>query len=325
MLAGGLAAWAATRGLIAAPEAKADGIPTRPFGRHKERVSCIALGGHDIGRIQDESEAASVMHEAIEAGLTFFDNCWEYHNGRSEELMGKALEGGWRDRVFLMSKVCGRTYEDAKKGLDDSLRRLRTDRLDLWMFHGIKWNDDPDLIFHPENGAARAAIEARKAGKIRYLGFTGHKDPQHHLAMLERTKSGQPFEYDAVLMPMNILDPHYRSFQKEVLPVLNQRGIAALAIKALGSQNGRIPKETGIPAAECRRYVLSQPITSLVCGIASRENLRQDLEVARSFAPMNEAEAAKLIAGTQALGEDGHIEAYKVGDYGCNIHHRKKG
>jgi len=321
-LATAAAGLAMGRGVFAAQEA--GGVPRRPMGRHRDvMLPMIALGGWDIGR-PPEAEAVAIMHEAIDQGLTFFDNCWEYHKGRSEEFMGKALAGGRRDKVFLMTKVCGRTYEDAKRHLDESLRRLQTDRLDLWMFHGIRWDEDPGLIFDPENGAARAAVEARKAGKIRHIGFTGHKDPKFHLAMLERTAAKDaPFEFDAVLMPLNILDPHYFSFQKEVLPVLVKRGIAPLGMKSLGAQDGRIPRETGVPATECRRYALSLPVTSLVCGIMSMDNLRQDLGVARTFQPMTEAEVAALVARAEPFAKNGRIEAYKTGDYGCSVHRRK--
>ncbi len=323
-LAVSAAGFAMARGVLAAQADVAGGIPRRPMGRHKEQLPVIALGGWDIGR-PPEAESIAIMHEAIDQGLTFFDNCWEYHNGRSEEFMGKALAGGRRDKVFLMTKVCGRTYEDAKRHLDDSLRRLQTDRLDLWMFHGIRWDEDPDLIFDVENGAVRAAIEARKAGKIRYIGFTGHKDPKFHLEMLARTAApGAPFEWDAVLMPLNILDPHYVSFQQRVLPVLVKRGIAPFGMKSLGAQDGRIPRETGVSAAECRRYALSLPVTSLVCGIKSMENLRQDLQIARTFRPMTEAEVGAILEKTEAFAKDGHIEAYKTGDYGCTFHRKKK-
>jgi len=322
-LAAAAANFALARRMFAVAGDPPHGVPKRRLGRHREEVSMIALGGWDIGR-NDEATAAAIMHAAIDEGLTFFDNCWEYHNGRSEEYMGRALQGGRRDKVFLMTKVCGRTYEDARSNLDDSLRRLRTDRLDLWLFHGIRWDEDPDLIFDTDRGAVRAAIEARAAGKVRYIGFSGHKEPKFMTAMLERTaRPGAPFEWDAVLMPLNVVDVHYFSFQKEVLPEVVRRGIAALGMKALGAQNGRIPRELGLSAADCRRYALSLPIASLVCGIHTMENLRQDLDIARSFRPMTEVEAADLAARVEEVGKTGRIEAYKTGDYGCSIHRRK--
>ncbi len=324
VLTAAAAGFAMARELIAAQTGAASGIPKRKFGRHDEMVPILALGGWDIGRA-DDSTAIAIMQAAIEEGLTFFDNCWEYHNGRSEELMGRALEGGRRDRVFLMTKVCGRTYEDARSNLEDSLRRLRTDRLDLWMFHGIRWDEDPGLIFDAERGALRAALEARAAGKVRYIGFTGHKDPRFHLAMLDRTsRAGAPLEWDAVLMPLNLVDVQHLSFQTEVLPVLVKRGIAALGMKALGAQNGRFVRELGVTAAECRRYSLSLPIASLVCGIQTMDQLRQDLSIAREFRPMTVEETRALLAKVEGRNADARLEAYKTGDYGCSVHRRRQ-
>jgi aryl-alcohol dehydrogenase-like predicted oxidoreductase len=282
-------------------------------------VSIIGLGGWDIGAVKDENEATAIMHEAIDEGLTFFDNCWDYHDGGSELRMGKALSsGGRRDNVFLMTKVCARDYRGAQKQLDDSLRRLRTDRVDLWQFHGIQWDDDASLVFDDKNGALKAALEARKAGKVRHIGFTGHKDPKFHLGMLAK-----PFAWETALMPLNILDAHYRSFQKEVLPECVKRKIGVIAIKALASQDGRIVRDLGVSATEARRYVLSLPISTLVCGIQSRENLRQDIATARGFKPMTAQEVAKLEERSRAQAFDGHIEAYKVGNYGCDWHHNQ--
>lgn len=324
ILAAAAAGFSMARQLVGAQRNTGTGIPQRKFGRHEEMISILSLGGWDIGRAEDAT-AIAIMHAAIDNGLTFFDNCWEYHNGRSEELMGRALEGGRRDRVFLMTKVCGRTYDDARSNLEDSLRRLRTDRLDLWMFHGIRWDEDPDLIFDMEKGAVRAALEARAAGTVRYIGFSGHKDPKFHLAMLERTaRPGAPFEWDAVLMPLNLVDPQYLSFQTEVLPVLVKRGIAALGMKALGAQNGRFVRELGVSAQECRRYTLSLPIASLICGIQTMEHLRQDLAIAREFRPMTLEETQSLLAKVDGKNAEARLEAYKTGDYGCSVHRRRQ-
>ncbi|WP_347244069.1 aldo/keto reductase [Thermogutta sp.] len=311
-----IAGLAMGRSMLLAQESSPAGLPTRPLGKTGERVSIIGLGGWDIGAIRDEKEAIAIMHEAIDNGLTFFDNCWDYHNGGSEERMGKALaQNGYRDKVFLMTKVCGRDYKTARQNLEDSLRRLRTDRIDLWQFHGIQWNDDPDLIF-AENGALKCALEARKAGKIRYIGFTGHKNPRFHLAMLAK-----PFEWDTVQMPINILDAHYESFQKQVLPVCVKRNIGAIGMKALASQGGRLPRELGIPAPLLRRFALSLPISSLICGIQSRENLRQDIEMARNFRPLADEEVQELLAKAAGPAATGQIEQYKVGNYGCDWWH----
>lgn len=295
-------------------QASPGGIPTRPFGKTGERLSIICLGGWDIGAVKDDPEAIAIMRQAIDEGINFFDNCWEYHKGRSEELMGKALaEEGRRDKVFLMTKVCARDYARAKQHLDDSLRRLKTDRIDLWQFHGIRWDEDAGLIFDEKNGACRAALEARQAGKVRYIGFTGHKEPRFHLDMLAR-----PFEWQSVQMPLNILDPHYHSFQKEVLPKCVDRGIPVLAMKSLAAQSGRIPRELPFTAEICRRYALSLPICSLVCGMMSRKDLLQDVAIARSFQPMTEPELVDLVTRTKEFGADGHIEQYKIVDYGCS-------
>lgn len=310
-----LAGLAMGKSMLMAQEDSPNGLPTRPLGNTGERVSIIALGGWDIGTVKDEQQAVAIMHEAIDNGLTFFDNCWDYHQGYSEEVMGKALANGWRDRVFLMTKVCGRDYETAMSNLEDSLQRLQTDRIDLWQFHGTQWDDDAEVIFS-EDGALKAALEAQKAGKIRFIGFTGHKDPKYHLAMLE-----QDYDWATVQMPLNILDAHYNSFQHNVLPVCNRRDIGVLGMKALASQNGRIPRDLEIPAETCRRYSLSLPIASLVCGIQSQRDLQQDLAIARDFEPMTEEEVTALLAKSEDPAATGDIEQYKVGNYGCDWWH----
>ncbi len=293
-------------------EESATGIPTRRLGRADERIPIVGLGGYHIG-LPEESEAIRIMHEAIDEGMTFFDNAWDYHDGLSEERMGKALAtGGRRNRVFLMTKVCDRDYEGAKKHLEDSLRRLKTDHLDLWQFHEINWAVDPDWLF--EKGGVKAAIEARQAGKVRYIGFTGHRAPAHHLNTIKR-----PFAWDTVQMPINLLDAHYDSFQEKVVPVCNAKQIGVIGMKALAG--GRLPAEVGIPAEACRRFALSLPITSLVCGIQSRENLRQDVAMARQFKPIGEQEMKDLIASAKLPGHDGKLEPWKTTDYGGQ-HHR---
>ena len=316
---GALAGLAMGKQVLASQERDGLGLPRRPLGRTGERVSIIALGGWDIGNVKDKDEAVAIMHEAIDEGLTFFDNSWDYHEGGSEEIMGKALSSdGRRDKVFLMTKVCARDYKGALKHLDDSLRRLRTDRIDLWQFHGTQWGDDADLIFDPQDGALKAALEARAAGKVRYLGFTGHKHPRYHIALLAR-----PFEWDTVQMPLNVLDAHYESFQKRVLPVCKERGVSVIGMKALAAQNGRIVRDLGISADFARRYTLSLPIAALVCGIQSRANLRQDIAIARNFKPLTEEEVVEVLAQAKPQARDGHMEAYKIGNYGCDWHHKQ--
>ncbi|MFO7904446.1 MAG: aldo/keto reductase [Pirellulaceae bacterium] len=290
------------------------GIPTRPLGRFEERIPIVGLGGYHIG-VPDESEAIRIMHEAIDEGMTFFDNAWDYHGGGSEEVMGKALaDNGRREKAFLMTKCCDRDYKGAKQHLEDSLRRLKTDYLDLWQFHEINWSIDADWLF--DKGGIKAAVEARKEGKVRYIGFTGHRATVHHLKTV-----GKPFEWDTVQMPINLLDAHYDSFQKKVLPVCRAKKIAILGMKALAG--GALPKSVGIPAEACRRFALSLPITSLVCGIQSREDLRQDLAMARTFQPISEAEMNQLIADSEAEGRDGKLERWKTTDYGGGYHRKQ--
>lgn len=288
-----------------------NGLPTRPIGRKGERIPIVGLGGYHIG-LPEEKEAIGIMHEAIDHGMTFFDNSWDYHQGGSEEVMGKALAtGGRRDKVFLMTKVCDRDYKGAKEHLEESLRRLKTDHIDLWQFHEINWAIDSEWLF--DKGGIRAAIEARDAGKVRYIGFTGHRDPAHHLSMIK-----QPFEWDTVQMPINLLDAHFRSFQDQVVPVCNERKISTIGMKALAG--GKIPKAVGVDAQTARRFALTQPINSLVCGIQSREELHQDLEMARSFRPVGEDEIKELIAKSEEAGSDGELEPWKTTNYGSRYH-----
>ncbi len=284
------------------------GIPTRPLGKTGESVSIICLGGWHIGAVYDEKEAFRIMHRAIDEGVNFFDNSWDYHAGGSEEVMGKGLAiDGLRDKVFLMTKVCDRDYEGCMKMLEDSLRRLKTDHIDLWQFHEIGRDYDPEWIF--EKGGFKAAMEAQKAGKVRYVGFTGHKDPKHHLNMLAK-----PYTWATSQMPINILDANYRSFQKLVLPECLKKGTGVLGMKALGGggETGIITAQTGVPAPTCRRYALSLPISSLVCGIKSMEDLMQDVSMARSFKPMSKAEMIELEDQVKDFAKDGKYEGFKT-------------
>lgn len=292
------------------------GIPTRPLGKTGERVSIVGLGGYHIGTAE-EQEAISIMHEAIDQGMTFFDNSWDYHNGGSEEVMGKALAiGRRRQKVFLMTKVCARDYEGARQHLEDSLRRLQTDMIDLWQFHECNWDVDPDWIF--EKGALRFALEAKKAGKIRFIGFTGHRDFAIHQKMLAK-----PFEWDSVQMPINVLDAHFRSFQKNVLPQCMERKIGVIGMKSLS--NGIIPRQLNIPAPICRRFTLSLPITVLACGIRNRANLHQDLAVARDFRPITGDDLEDLLAQTAEPAREGSYEPHKTARYGSAYHFRQHG
>src|SRR5262245_54612349 len=232
----------ASQVLAGTSSASPTGMPTRVLGRTGQRVSVVCLGGWHIGDIKDDNEAIRIMHAAIDEGLNFFDNAWDYHDGRSEELMGKALAmDGRRNTVFLMTKNCERDYQGSMKDLDESLRRLRTDHLDLWQFHEMVYDNDPDWIF--EKGGIKAALEAQKAGKVRYIGFTGHKDPRIHLKMLAK-----PHPWDTAQMPINVMDAHYRSFQNEVVPVCLKKNVGVIGMKGLagGFPDGRIPSKTGV-------------------------------------------------------------------------------
>ena len=295
------------------------GIPTRPLGKTGVQVSILGLGGHSIGTVKDEQEAIKIIHAAVDEGITFFDNAWEYHQGRSEILMGKGLAGGRRDKVFLMTKNCGRDAQESRKCLEESLRRLQTDHLDLWMFHEINYDNDPDWVV--ERGALAEAQKAQKAGKVRFLGFTGHKSPHIHLKMLEK------HPWDAVLMPVNVCDPHYRSFIREVLPKANERNTGVLGMKSLcggQDQKGRFVTAKVCTAQEARRFSLSQPIACLIAGIDSMEILRQDVAIARGFTPMNAHEQEQLLARVKPYATDGRHERFKSTQLFDSEHHRKQ-
>lgn len=280
-------------------------VPKRKLGKTGVEVSVLCFGGAHWGRMESEAEAIRVLQEAIDEGITFLDNAWEYNGGRSEELMGKAIQGR-RHKVFLMTKVCshGRDKRVAMQQLEDSLRRLKTDYLDLWQIHEVIYEDDPDRHFMP-GGAAEALLEAKQQGKVRFLGFTGHKDPRIHLKMLQHE-----FPFDAVQMPLNVFDGTYRSFEQAVLPVLNQRGIAPLAMKAL-SGNAEPIKQGVVTVEEALRYVLSLPVATVVSGIDSRAVLRQNLAIVRRFTPMTAAEMQALRMRVARYAMDGRFELFK--------------
>jgi len=281
-------------------------IPLRPFGRHDVKVSALAFGGHHLGDAEDQATAIRLVREAVDGGITFFDNCWEYHRGKAEEWMGTGLKG-IRDRVFLMTKVCthGRDKALALRMLDESLRRLQTDHLDLWQVHGVSFENDPDLFIRP-NGAAEALAHAKKEGKVRFVGFTGHKDPEIHLKMLA---TGFPF--DSVQMPLNPFDATFRSFEQKVLPELNRRGIAALGMKPLQGHGDAI-KKGALTAEEGLRYAMSLPVTTTITGIDKLEILHQNLKLAQNFQPMSAAEMQALRDRCKQYAADGRFELYKV-------------
>lgn len=298
----------------------ATGLPTRVLGRTGIRVPIIGLGGWHIGAIKDEKEAIRIMHAAIDEGLTFFDNAWDYHDGHAEEVMGKALAmDARRGKVFLMSKNCERDYEGSVKNLDDSLRRLKTDHLDLWQFHECVYDNDPDWVF--EKGGIKAALEARQAGKIRFIGFTGHKDPRIHLKMLAK-----PHDWDTAQMPINIMDAQYRSFQNEVVPVCLNKQVGVIGMKGLagGFPDGRLPTKAGLTVEQCYRYCLSLPVSVQVCGINTMQQLKQDVALARTFQPMEPDEKAKLLQSVREAAGDGRHELFKSTKQFDSPHHRKQ-
>ncbi len=319
---------ATAAGLVAVPfvdaaepqKTNAGGIPTRTLGRTGEQVSLICLGGYSATNPHQmsEKESLALIRRAVDEGITFMDNCWDYHDGVAEERMGKALaEGGRREKAFVMTKCCGRTAKDAQTCLDDSLRRLKTDHLDLWQFHEIVYDNDPDWIF-ADDGAIHTGLKALKDGKIRYLGFTGHKDPSIHLKML-----GMPFDWATVQMPLNVMDVHYRSFQKGVLPELVRRNIGVLAMKSLGG-SGKIVSEAGVPIEDALRYVLSMPISTLVSGIDSEKVLDQNLKILRSFKPLTDEERKTIEAKTLKVAGDGRYELFKSSKAFDGPVHRKQ-
>jgi aryl-alcohol dehydrogenase-like predicted oxidoreductase len=288
-------------------------------------VSIVTLGGwHSVAQPAleggEEKDSIRLMHAALEEGINFFDNAWDYHDGYAEEVMGRALERDRkRERVFLMTKNCERDYEGSMRDLEDSLRRLRTDRIDLWMFHECNYDNDPDWIF--ERGAIRAAIEARDAGKVRYIGFTGHKDPRIHNKML-----GKPHEWDAALMPINILDAHYRSFLNEVVPVCRAKGVAPMGMKGFGGgwPKGRILEKMGLDPAMLLRFNLSQPVVSQVVGISNLAQLDAAVATARNFTPMPEQEQDRLLDSVRLVAGDGRHETFKSTNAHDGPHHRKQ-
>ena len=280
------------------------GIPVRELGRTGLTVSIVGFGGgHCVRPDIDEKRTVRLIQEAIDAGVTFMDNAWEYAGGESERRMGIALEGR-RDKVVLMTKVCGRDRNTAAQQLEDSLRRLRTDVIDVWQFHEVNYDNDAEWIFRSD-GAIEAAVAARDAGKVRFIGFTGHKSPHILARML-----AQDFEWDTCQMPVNVPDAHYRSFQKELLPVLQERVIGVIGMKSLGGR-GQIVRELGLSAEECRGYVLSLPISTLVCGIQSDADLHQDLAIARDFEPYSAAQMQALEARVYDEATDGRHEWFK--------------
>jgi len=287
------------------------GIPYRKLGRTGEQVSVIGLGGFHIGMNMSESDAIQLVRAAVDRGINFMDNSWDYNNGDSEIRMGKALRDGYRQKVFLMTKLDGRTKESATKQLDESLQRLQTDHVDLIQHHEVIRFDDPDRIF-AEGGAHEAVVEAKKAGKVRYIGFTGNKDPHVHLYMLEvAAKHG--FVFDTVQMPLNVMDAHFRSFGHLVLPELVKQDIGVLGMKSMGD---RIILNSGVVTPiECLHYAMNLPTSVVITGIDKMQILDQAIEAAKTFKPMSTAAVEALLAKTKQAAVDGQFELFKTSQH----------
>jgi len=281
----------------------------RVLGSTGERVSCIGLGGWHLGlQHVDESLAIRIVRTAIDRGVNFLDNSWDYNDGASELRMGQALRDGYRDKAFLMTKIDGRSKAEAARQLDESLRRLQTDCIDLVQHHEMIRYDDVHRIFDSE-GANAALVEARRAGKLRYIGFTGHKDPHIHLHTLEVARE-HDFKFDTVQMPLNVMDAHYRSFAKLVLPELVKENIGVLGMKSMA--NGIILRSQTVTAIECLHYALNLPTSVVITGIDSLEILDQAFEAARTFHPLTEAELNSLLAKTAQAAAQGKFELFKI-------------
>ncbi len=296
-------------------------VPKRPLGKTGLNVSVIGVGGYHLGTAPTQEESTRIVHEAIDAGINFFDNAWDYHDGKSEERLGTALQGK-RDHVILMTKVCthGRDKKVGMRMLEESLTRLKTDHLDVWQIHEVVYDDDPDKIFAP-NGVIEALDEAKKQGKVRFVGFTGHKDPDIHLKMLSHN-----YPFDTVQLPLNMLDATYnRSFEKLVLPELVKRGIAPLGMKSLCG-SGEPVKNGAFTALEGLRYAMSVPgVGTTISGMESIEVLHQNLEVARNFQPLSSGQMAQLRDRAAFFAADGRYELFKTtkkydGDVGRQQH-----
>lgn len=281
----------------------------RELGSTGEKVSAIGLGGWHLSlKHVDEQMATRIVHTAIDRGVTFMDNCWDYNGGASETRMGKALQGGYRDKVFLMTKIDGRSKKEAAKQIDESLQRLQVDHLDLLQYHEVLRFEDPHRIFDQE-GAHAAVLEAQAAGKLRYIGFTGHKDPYIHLHMLE-VADHYGFKFDAVQMPLNVMDVHYRSFVKLVVPELFKRKIGILGMKSMA--NGILLRSNTVTPIECLHYALNLPTSVVITGMDTLEILDQAFEAVQSFQPMTDEQVQTLLAKTMEAGAQGEFEPFKT-------------
>jgi uncharacterized protein len=286
----------------------ADSFPHRTLGRSGEKVSLIGIGGYHLGHTSDEQESIRIVRTALDSGINFLDNCWDYNGGVSEQRMGKALRDGYRQKAFLMTKVDGQTKKAAEQQLEESLRRLQTDHIDLLQFHEVIRDTDPARIFG-DGGSMEAALAAKKQGKIRYIGFTGHKSPDIHLKMLENAFAHN-FTFDAVQMPLNVMDAHFNSFEKKVLPVLMKHNIGVLGMKPMGDKI--ILNSKTASAVECLHYAMNLPTSVVITGCESMAILQQAIDAAHSFKPMSNQEVAQLLAKTESAAGKGEFELYKT-------------
>jgi len=309
ILAAGLSSLALTgRGALAANT----NVEYRTLGRTGEKVSCLGLGGSHIGKPSlSEQDAIRIIRQALDSGLNFMDNSWDYNSGQSEIRMGKALRDGYRQKAFLMTKFDGRTAVEASKQIEESLKRLQTDHLDLLQFHENIRFDDPDRFFAP-GGACEALLAARKAGKTRYIGFTGHKDPHIHLYMLELCAKNN-FHFDTVQMPINVMDDHFRSFRHLVVPEAQKMGLGILGMKSMGS--GVILKSKIVSPEECLTYALSQPVSVVITGIDGQDILDQAIRIASSFKPLSQQQITAILNKTAQVASKGEYELFKTSDH----------
>lgn len=292
----------------ASPPKSRNGIPYRTLGRTREEVSLVGLGGYHLGKQADPQESIRIIRTGLDEGVNFLDNCWDYNGGESEIRMGTALRDGYRQKAFLMSKIDGRTKSAAASQINDSLRRLQTDRIDLLQFHEVIRDTDPDRIF-AEGGAMEAILEAQKVGKVHFIGFTGHKSPDIHLKMLA-TASKHGFTFDAVQMPLNVMDAHFESFEKKVLPVLLKNDIGVLGMKPMGDHF--ILESKTATAVECLHYAMNLPTSVVITGCDSLPILQQALQAARSFEPLDSSQVAAILAKTAKAAQAGQFELYKT-------------
>jgi predicted aldo/keto reductase-like oxidoreductase len=317
--AGAILPIAAQTDFFATPETveRRNGIPYRAFGRTGEKVSILGVGGFHIG-VPEESEGIAMVRAAIDSGVSFMDNAWEYHDGESERRMGKALRDEYREKAFLMTKGCARDERGAMAQLEESLTRLGTEVIDLWQFHECNYDNDPDLLF-AKDGAIHAAVKAKEQGKIRFVGFTGHKSPHIHLKML-----AQGFDWDALQMPVNLCDAHYRSFTREVLPVAVERGIAVIAMKTQGG--GMIPEKAGVTPHQCLRYSMSLNVPVCLSGMRNLDELRKNVEFTRTFEPLTPEARSALLAKVEPFAGAGVLERFKSTQrYDSDYHQQQHG